>query len=64
MYWLHSLAKEGGSDKDGDRIYWGSTEDLLRIYSLIDEQKQNFTESHKIFEDVNIYIYIVFFISY
>ena len=21
MYWLHSLAQEGGTDKDGDRIY-------------------------------------------
>ena len=29
MYWLHSLAQEGGTDKDADRIYWGSTEDLL-----------------------------------
>ena len=31
-----------------------STEHLLRIYSLIDELKQNFTDG--IFEDVNIEI--------
>ena len=60
MYWLHSLAQEGGTDKDGDRIYWGSTQWLTNLsktsQSQLDINASEVGMTDGIFEDVNIEI--------